>query len=88
VSQNIPLRLAILANRHVYAILFDLTHTVELAQHELDKLALAVLWHHRQSINHHERIEALVEADLELVFNIGKVDLTLVEFVVAAIGQI
>jgi hypothetical protein len=79
---NIPLSLAIVSHGHVHPVLLHLAHRVQFAQHKLDQLALAVLGHHGQAVNHHKRIEPLVEAHLELLFNVGKVDVGLVELVV------
>jgi hypothetical protein len=80
--QDVPLSLAVIANRHVHAILLDLAHAVQLPQDELDQLALAVLGHHGQAIDNDEGVEALVQAHLKFFFDIGKVDLGLVKFVI------
>jgi len=64
----------------VHAILLDLPHRVQLPQHKLDQLALVFFGHNRQPVNHDKGIQALVEPHLELLFDIGKVDLGLVEF--------
>jgi hypothetical protein len=66
----------------VHALVLYFPHRVQLAQHELDQLALAVLGHHGQAVNHHKGVQALIEAHLELFFNVGKIDLRLVEFVI------
>lgn len=54
----------------------------------LTSLALLSSGDYGQSIDHDKGIEPLVEPHLELVFDVGKVDLALVEFVVAVHGQV
>jgi hypothetical protein len=78
-DKGVALGLAVVAHGHVHAVLLDLADRVQLAQHKLDQLALAVLGHHGQAVNHHKRIEPLVEPHLELLFNVGKVDARFVE---------
>jgi hypothetical protein len=78
---DVPLSLSALADGHVHAIILDAPHAVQLPQHELDELGLAVLGDNRQAVDDDERVETLIEAHLELFFDIGKVDLGLVELV-------
>lgn len=80
-NSHVPLSLAVLAYGHVHAVILDASHAVQLPQHKLDKLGLAVLGDNGQAVDHDKGIEALVKAHLELFFDIGKVDLGLVELV-------
>jgi hypothetical protein len=66
----------------VHALVLHASHCVQLPQHELDQLALAVLGHNGQPVDDHKRIESLVEAHLELFFDVGKVDCGFVKFIV------
>ena len=50
----------------MHAVVLDLAHAVQLPQHKLDELGLAVLGDYGQSIDHDKGIEPLVEPHLEL----------------------
>lgn len=55
---------------------------VELAQQELDELLAACFGDNGQAIDNHKSIEALLEADLKLLSQVGEVDFILVKVVV------
>jgi len=55
-TSGIPFSHVFLIERHEKSILFDLSRFIQLLDQELDKFWFAVLWDHRQPVNHDERV--------------------------------
>lgn len=54
----------------MHRLFLDLTDSVQLSEQELDQLRLVLLWDLRKAIDNDERIQALLEVNLELLSQI------------------
>lgn len=82
----IPHRLSIFAHGHVNSLLFRLAHGVELLEQKFDQLGLLFGVDLGQAVDDYKSVISTLQLNLELLANVGEVNLIFVELVVVEVG--